>query len=50
MFSGAQAVLSASIPVQAMRDKIEAFLAVQCNPLVGERFPDRTPIAVNLPV
>ena len=28
---------------------VEAYLAEACNPLVGERFPDRTPIPVNLP-
>jgi len=28
---------------------VEAYLAAQCNPLVGERFPDRTPIEVNIP-
>lgn len=27
----------------------EAYLAERCNPLVGERFPDRTPIQINLP-
>lgn len=32
------------------RDGVEAYLAEQLNPLVGERFPDRTPIAVNLPM
>lgn len=31
------------------RDGVEAYLAQQLNPLVGERFPDVTPIAVNLP-
>jgi hypothetical protein len=30
-------------------DRVEAFLAKQCNPLVGDRFPDRIPIPVNLP-
>jgi hypothetical protein len=28
---------------------VEKFLADQLNPKVGERFPDRTPISVNLP-
>lgn len=31
-------------------DGVEAYLASQCNPLVGERFPDRIPISVNIPV
>ena len=31
------------------RNGIEAYLANECKPLVGERFPDRTPIPVNLP-
>jgi hypothetical protein len=31
------------------RDGVEAFLAAYCNPLVGERFPQRYPITVNLP-
>jgi len=31
------------------RDGIEAFLAGRLNPKVGERFPARTPIEVNLP-
>jgi hypothetical protein len=31
------------------RDGIEAFLAEQLNPKVGDRFPDRKPIEVNLP-
>lgn len=30
-------------------DGVEAYLASQLNPLVGERFPDVTPIVVNLP-
>mgnify|MGYP001568526794 CR=1 FL=1 len=30
-------------------DGVEAFLANQLQPLIGERFPDRTPIEVNLP-
>ena len=33
----------------AYRDGVEAFLADQLNPKVGERFPNRTPIEVNLP-
>ncbi len=28
---------------------VEAFLAEKCNPLVGERFPNRIPIEINLP-
>jgi hypothetical protein len=31
------------------RDGVEAYLANQLNPLVGERFPDVTPVQVNLP-
>ena len=31
------------------RDGVEAYLASQLNPLVGERFPARLPIAVNMP-
>jgi len=38
----------ASVPAHQL-DGVEAYLAQQCNPLVGERFPDRTPIPVNLP-
>ena len=38
----------ASVP-QIDRDGVEAYLAASCNPLVGERFPDRIPIEVNLP-
>jgi hypothetical protein len=34
---------------EASRDGVEAFLAAQLQPLVGERFPDRVPIPVNLP-
>lgn len=30
-------------------DGVEAYLAQQLRPLIGERFPDRTPIEVNLP-
>jgi len=30
-------------------DGVEAYLGDVCNPLVGERFPDRTLIKVNLP-
>jgi len=32
-----------------LRDGIEAYLALQCAPLVGERFPQRIPVVVNLP-
>jgi hypothetical protein len=31
------------------RDGVEAYLAAQLNPLVGERFPQRRQIIVNLP-
>lgn len=41
------ATWAAVIPAHA--DGVEAYLALQCNPLVGERFPDRVPIGVNLP-
>jgi len=34
---------------EVQRDGVEAFLAAYCAPLVGERFPDRQPITVNLP-
>ena len=30
-------------------DGVEAFLADRCDPLVGDRFPERSPIQVNLP-
>lgn len=33
----------------SQRDGIEAYLSIECNPIVGERFPDRKPIPVNLP-
>ena len=33
----------------SQQDGVEAFLANACNPLIGERFPNRTPIEVNLP-
>ena|SRR5437667_2579339 len=33
----------------SQQEGVEAYLAAQCNPLVGERFPQRTPIPVNLP-
>jgi len=38
----------AAVP-ESQRDGVEAFLAAYCAPLVGERFPDRQPITVNLP-
>jgi len=38
----------ASVPA-AERGGVEAYLAAQLNPLVGERFPDVRQIAVNLP-
>lgn len=31
------------------RDAVEAFLADELNPKVGDRFPDRKPLKVNLP-
>jgi hypothetical protein len=34
---------------QDYRDGVEAFLAEKLNPMVGERFPTRTPIEVNWP-
>lgn len=33
----------------SQQDGVEAYLASACSPLVGERFPGRTPIEVNLP-
>lgn len=33
---------------QTYRDGVEKYLADALNPLVGERFPDRYPISVNL--
>lgn len=41
------ATWAAVMPQQA--DGVEAYLACQCRPLVGESFPDRTAIRVNLP-
>lgn len=38
----------AAVPA-SQHDSVEAFLANECKPLVGERFPERTLIAVNLP-
>lgn len=38
----------AAVPVRE-RDGVEAYLAEKLQPLVGERFPQRTPIPVNLP-
>jgi hypothetical protein len=38
----------ASIPAK-FRDGVEAYLAASLDPLVGERFPNRAPIEVNLP-
>lgn len=38
----------ASVPDNHL-DGVEAYLANQCNPLVGERFPNVVPISVNLP-
>lgn len=38
----------AAVPASQHGD-VEAFLANECKPLVGIRFPERTPIAVNLP-
>ena len=34
---------------QSQRDGVEAYLAQKLNPKVGERFPTRAPIEVNLP-
>ena len=34
---------------QAKRDGVERYLAGRLSPLVGSRFPDATPISVNLP-
>jgi hypothetical protein len=38
----------ASVPSH-QRDGVEAYLAEKWDPLVGDRFPDVTPIAVNSP-
>lgn len=38
----------ASVPAN-QQEGVEAYLAEKCNPLVGERFPNRIPIPVNLP-
>ena len=38
----------ASVPAN-QQEGVEAYLAEQCNPLVGERFPSRIPTEVNLP-
>lgn len=38
----------ASVPTKQLNG-VEAYLAAQCKPLVGERFPNVTPISVNLP-
>jgi len=35
--------------VDSERDGVEAFLAQQLQPLVGDRFPQRRPMSVNLP-
>ncbi len=37
----------ASVP-EGSRDGVEVYLAQQLNPIVGERFPDATPIPVNV--
>jgi hypothetical protein len=34
---------------ESFRDGVEAYLAQTLNPLVGQRFPNVTPIEVNLP-
>lgn len=39
----------ASVGTAADRDGAELYLAQQCNPLVGHRYPSVLPIAVNLP-
>lgn len=38
----------AAVPA-SQHDGVEAYLAKACDPIVGERFPERTPIAVILP-
>lgn len=38
----------AQVP-RVRRERVERYLADQLDPLVGERFPDVEPIAVNLP-
>jgi hypothetical protein len=39
----------AEVPTHLL-DGVEKFLSDECDPLVGERFPDRNPIPVNLPM
>lgn len=39
----------AAVSSQHARDGIERYLAVTCNPLVGDKYPEVTPIEVNLP-
>lgn len=38
----------AEVPLQS-HNGVEAFLAAELNPIVGDRFPDVRPIPVNLP-
>jgi hypothetical protein len=38
----------ASIPANSL-DGVEAYLAKTLNPIIGEQFPDVTPIPINLP-
>ena len=38
----------AAVP-SAYLDGVELYLAQQCNPLVGDRFPKASPLHVNLP-
>ena len=38
----------AAVPAH-QHDGVEAFLAQACSPIVGDKFPDRQPISVNLP-
>jgi hypothetical protein len=46
---GVLRVTWATVPAGSDRDRIERYLAETLKPLVGDRFPDVTPLAVNLP-
>lgn len=39
----------AAVPGSSDRDQVERYLAETLKPLVGDRFPDVVPLAVNLP-
>jgi hypothetical protein len=46
---GVLRVTWAIVPTASDRDRIERYLAETLKPLVGDRFPDVVPLAVNLP-